>query len=112
MSNPFEEAFNTWWADHGSKKKRTIYEVPVEFHKRIAAQAWHLSDGYTITSMWRANKLTRDEISAAFNKWWDEEGSAIRPSKFQDIEEFTKHMTSKAWIKAAEHAVNEIDKGN
>ncbi len=55
MSNPFEEAFDTWWADHGSTMKRGIYEDALEFHKRLAA---------------------------------------------------------KSWIKAAEHAVNEIEKGN
>ena len=38
---------------------------------------------------------------AAFAKWWNDEGSAMRPLASEDTEEFAKRITAIAWSNGA-----------
>jgi hypothetical protein len=33
----------------------------------------------------------------AFERWWNEEGSSMRPKENEDYEEFAKRITAIAW---------------
>lgn len=33
----------------------------------------------------------------AYQRWWDTEGSAMRPHKHEDLEEFARRITEIAW---------------
>lgn len=35
-----------------------------------------------------------------FEKWWSEEGSAMRPTRYEDTEEFAKRIAEIAWSKS------------
>jgi hypothetical protein len=37
----------------------------------------------------------------SFEKWWSEEGSAMRPMPTEDVEEFAKRIAEIAWSKRA-----------
>lgn len=36
-----------------------------------------------------------------FEKWWNAEGSAMRPTMSEDVEEFAKRITRIAWCNGA-----------
>ena len=47
--------------------------------------------------------------SKAFNVWWNEEGSGMRPLATEDTEEFAKRISEIAWLNGAYKAVEDCD---
>lgn len=48
-----------------------------------------------------------------FNTWWKQEGSAVKPTKDEDIEEFAKRITAVAWSNSTYKAVQDgLDETN
>lgn len=42
-----------------------------------------------------------DPIEIAFDTWWEQEGSAMRPEQGEDLEEFAERVTRIAWMDGA-----------
>ena len=51
-------------------------------------------------------------MNEQFKKWWDEEGSGMRPKKSEDLEEFMKRITEIAWSNGEYCATNQALKGD
>ena len=50
----------------------------------------------------REDQMKKDRISMIeFQKWWDEEGSAIKPKEGEDLEEFLHRVCFIAWDNGA-----------
>ena len=44
-----------------------------------------------------------------FEKWWSEEGSAMRPVGDEDIEEFAKRVSQIAWLNGRYMAMRDVE---
>ena len=44
-----------------------------------------------------------------FEKWWNEEGSAILPTRDEDYEEFAKRVSQIAWLNGRYVAVRDAE---
>ena len=44
-----------------------------------------------------------------FEKWWNEEGSAILPTRDEDYEEFAKRVSQIAWLNGGYVAVRDAE---
>lgn len=43
-----------------------------------------------------------------FEKWWNEEGSAMRPMPTEDVEEFAKRVSQIAWLNGSYVTVRDV----
>lgn len=44
-----------------------------------------------------------------FEKWWNEEGSAMLPTRDEDYEEFAKRVSQIAWLNGGYVAVRDVE---